>query len=401
MSSVECCMLLRRYAIGIWTLGLESIITIEITKGVGVMKIKAAVCYEFNKPLTIEDIDLAEPRDKEVLVKLGATGICQTDIRCIRDGMGGWQKLPMVYGHEGAGEVVGLGPNVTEFQIGDHVVSSSPRCGTCEQCVKGQPWFCLNGGALVHGGGFLDGTSPLSKNGERIQNFTGSSTFSSHIVADVKTLTKVNKDVDMGVLAAFGCGFFNGIATVMNVLKPQPRDSIAVFGAGAVGMSAILGAKISNCKTIIAVDIVESRLEVAKEMGATHVINSRRMSDVPAEIRKIVPGGVKYVVDTVGIGSATKMALDSMGIDSHMGLIGMPAKTEFDNFFGTIYQKKITAIAMGLTLAQDFIPQMVEWYDQGVFPVDKLIRYYRLEDINQAIADSNSGVTIKPVVRFD
>lgn len=365
------------------------------------MKIKAAVCRQWRAPLTIEELDLAEPREKEVRIKTVASGICGTDMGCLDNGFNGYNKLPIVYGHEGCGVVEKVGPGVTEFKVGDVVVCCQPHCGECDECRQGRVWFCQNGFPLVQGGGFLDGFSPLSKDGERVSLFSGCSTFADHMVANVNTLTKVPDGIPAEIAAPFACGFITGAGTVIKELKPQSFNTIAIFGTGSVGMAALMAAKAANCKTIIAVDIVDSRLEIARELGADYTINYRKCDNVVAEIHKLTNGGVDFVVDTSTSGEMVSVTLAAARLGGHVAMVGVTGETHLDSAFMAFCGKKFQCISMGFTYPQFDLEILFDWYKRGMFPVEKLIRYYKLEDINQAVADSKSGLTIKPMIKFD
>ena len=364
------------------------------------MKIRAAVSYEYNKPLVVEEIDLADPRENEVLVKVVGSGICATDITAVRDGFGGRDIPPVVYGHEVAGVVEKVGPGVTEFAPGDHVVVSYPYCNNCRFCRKGKPWFCDNGLSLIHGGTMADGFSPLSKDGETIHTFFGASTFADHLVANTRNCVKVDPEVSVELLGPLACGLMTGAGAVLNSLKPAPGSSIVVFGLGGIGMSALMAAKICGCTKIIAVDIVDSRLDTALELGATHVINSKKIADVPAEIKKITTYGADFAVECSGNEFCVKSAYASLDTDGVVAMVGVSNHVSFDTFFFDIYSKRTESINMGLAHPKLFIPQLVEWYKRGMFPIEKIVKFYSLDDINKAMEDSKSGDSIKPIIRF-
>lgn len=364
------------------------------------MKIKAAVCREFSKPLAIEELELAEPRAGEVLVKVAGSGICATDIGCIKDGMGGMDKLPIVFGHEGSGIVEAVGPGVSEFSPGDHVVVSYPSCGKCRFCREGKPWFCEHGLDLIHGGAMSDGFTPLSKNGKPVHNFFGTSTFATYLVSNVNNIAKVDQEAPIELLGSLACGFMTGAGTVFNVLQPRTGDSIAVFGMGAIGMAAIMTARLMGCGKIIAVDVVDSRLELARELGATHTVNSRKTQSVPEEIMSITGTGTDCAVEASGVASCVKDAYASTRTDGTVAMVGVSHKVEFESFFFDIYGKRTVSINMGLSNPKLFIPIMVDWYKRGMFPIDRLVKYYPLDNINEAIEDSKSGAVVKPIIKF-
>lgn len=365
------------------------------------MKIKAAVCREWGAPLVIEELDLAEPREKEVLIKTVTSSICGTDMGCLRDGFNGLNKLPIVYGHEGCGVIEKVGPKVTEFKVGDTVVCCQPHCGECPECRQGRPWRCQEGLKLVQMGGFLDGVSPLSKNGECVSLFSGCSTFADHMVANVNTLTKVPDYVPASIGAPFGCGFITGVGTIVKALKPQSFNTIVFFGVGSIGCAALMAAKNANCRTIIAVDIVDSNLDMAKELGADYVFNYKDTPNVLEEIRALTNGGADFAVDTTTSGEMFPISLASVRKDGHAALIGLTGEVTLKSAFGTFSGRQFTTISMGFTYPQYEMEIMFDWYRRGMFPVEKIMTYYRLEDINQAIADVKSGACMKAMIKFD
>lgn len=365
------------------------------------MKVKAAVCNEYKTPLSIEEIDLREPAAEEVLIKLVSTGVCHTDIVAQDNGWDGWNPLPMVFGHEGAGIVEKVGPGVLDFQVGDHVVISYPNCGICNTCITGREWFCLETERLTHHGKMRDGGTTFSRDGQPVGAFFGTGTFSSHLVSSVRNLAKIDKDVDLAHMAPLACGFMTGSGAVLNQLQPKIGDTIAIYGAGGVGFASMFAANISHCSKVIMVDVVESRLKLAKELGATHVINANEVDDVTAEIRKITDGkGVNFAAETTGAEQVVLGAIDALALDGEIAIIAVPRHVEFKQFFYSMFMKKVTTIIMGCAHTKLFIPQIIEYYKQGLFPFDRLVKFYDFKDINKAMDDSHEGTTIKPIVKY-
>ena len=233
------------------------------------MKVTAAVVHEEAQPFSVEDLELEEPRADEVLVRVVATGICHTDV-IVRDQ---WYPVPLpaVLGHEGAGVVERVGEGVSKVQPGDHVVLSFASCGECTNCLSGWPTYCLNFYDQNFGGSRPDGSNALSKDGDAVHGrFFGQSSFASYSVAAERSVVKVREDAPLELLGPLGCGVQSGAGGVLNILRPTPGTSIAVFGTGAVGMSAIMAASIAGCTIIISIDVKASRMELARELGATH-----------------------------------------------------------------------------------------------------------------------------------
>ena len=364
------------------------------------MKIKAAVVRKKGGPFIIEEIDLDEPRADEVLVRVVASGLCHTDLAA-RD-----QHLPMphegVFGHEGGGVVEKVGSSVKSVQTGDHVVMSFLYCGVCPACKKGTPGRCANFHPLNFSGARADGSITMHKGREKIRgSFFGQSSFASHALATDRNVVKVPKDVPLEILGPFGCGIQTGAGGVINSLKAHPGSSIAVFGAGSVGVSAILGAVVSGCTTIIAIDVHPGRLKGAKGFGATHTINSTRKDPVE-EIRKITGGGVDYSLECTGIPRVLRQAVDALAVGGTAGLIGSaPPGVEVGLEMETLLNgRTVRGIVEGDCVSSIFIPQLLELYKAGRFPFNRMMKSYPFEQINQAAEDSEKGRTLKAILRF-
>jgi aryl-alcohol dehydrogenase len=362
------------------------------------MKIKAAVVREKSGPFLIEDVELDEPRDNEVLVRIAGTGLCHTDLGSRE------QKipcaLPVVLGHEGAGIVEKTGSRVTKVQAGDHVVLTFFYCGECIPCKKGRPVKC----EMFFPGNFTgkrpDGTSTISRNGAAINAvYFSQSSFASHALANEQNVVKVPKDVPIEILGPLGCGVQTGAGSVLNSFRPDPGESIAVFGTGSVGMSAVLGAAVCGCTTVIAVDVFDERLKLAMELGATHAINSGN-TDPVKEIQKIIKGGVDYILESTGIPEVILQSINACHDGGKCGLVGLSAQDAVLNLeIQMLKRHTIFGITEGDSVPDVFIPRMVELYKAGRFPFDKMISFYPLEKINQAAEDSMNGKILKAVLR--
>jgi len=360
------------------------------------------VAPETGAALIISDLELDDIRPNEVRVRLVATGVCHTDA-IVRDGVYP-TPLPAVLGHEGAGVVEAIGTDVSSVEPGDHVVLSAAYCGVCRQCRSGRGAYCENLFAEDFGGRRRDGTTSLSSaDGPVSSHFFGQSSFATYANVVETSVVKVDKDVPLETVAPLGCGLQTGAGAVLNELRPEPATSLVVFGVGAVGCAALMAARIAGCTTIVAVDLHDSRLELAKELGATHTINSGR-TDVVAELAEITGGeGVNYALDTTAVPGVLKQGAESLGIRGKLALVGAAAPgTSVDFEIGASLVKGWTfqTIIQGSSVPQVFIPRMIELWKQGRFPFDKLIKTYTLDDINVAFEDSKSGATIKPVIVF-
>lgn len=365
------------------------------------MKIKAAVTNAAGSPFVFEDVDLAEPKAGEIRVKVVASGVCHTD----EEGMKGHlpTPLPAVLGHEGAGIVDKVGEGVTEFQVGDHVGFSFAYCGTCPNCRTGKVASCLKFNDINFGGILPEGSSRMSRNGRPLSAFFGQSSFSQYLVGSAECAVKVPyEDIDLGIIAPLGCGVQTGAGTVLNKLKPEFGSSIAVFGCGTVGMSAIMAARIAGCAKIIAVGGNENSLKLALEVGATHTINRKKCDDIVGTIKEITGGGANYSVDTSGAPNFVRAGLNCLAPLGVEAVVGITPPMEIDMFGELMAEgKTITGVIEGAAVPKVFIPQLIEYYRQGRFPIDKIMKFYPFEEINQAMEDSHNGVAMKAVVRMD
>jgi aryl-alcohol dehydrogenase len=362
--------------------------------------IMAAVVRQAGGPFKLEPAMLRGPSGDEVIVEVSATGMCHADI-VVRD-----QHLPvplpLVLGHEGAGVVVEKGPEVRNLSIGDHVVLTFAHCGQCAPCSREHPAYCEHSWPLNFGGVARDGTHALTDSaGVRLHDhFFGQSSFATYAVCNQRNAIRVRKDAPLESLGPLGCGVQTGAGAVMNSLNVRPQSSFAVFGAGAVGLSGLLAAQARGASTLIAIDIVDERLRMARELGATHVIDGRAEGALTL-IKDASHGGVDFILDTSGVPTVIEQAIAALAPMGRLGLVtGFPgAKAAFD--INSIFQggRTIQGIVQGDSLPQQFIPYLLDLHSRGEFPFDKLIRYYEFADINQAAADSLSGKTVKPVIR--
>ncbi|MCL2878387.1 MAG: NAD(P)-dependent alcohol dehydrogenase [Acidobacteria bacterium] len=364
------------------------------------MKIKAAVVREAGKPFVLEEVELDEPRDDEVLVKIVSSGLCHTDL------VAQMQYLPIplpgVLGHEGAGIVEKVGSNVTKVKPGDHVATSFMSCGTCQACKEAHPGWCVDFRKLNFGGRRADGTATIKKGDETVYgSFFGQSTFATYALVNERNTIKVPTDVPLEILAPLGCGIQTGAGGVINSLKPEPGSSIVIFGVGSVGLSAIMAAVICGCTKIIGVDIMNERLELAKSFGATHVINSRETNAVE-EIRKLTGSGAKYTLECTGIPQVFRQAVDSLMMGGTCALLGVaPVGVEVNLEMQTVLDgRTIRGVVEGDCVSDIFIPQLIDLYKAGRFPFDRLITFYTLDQINEAVKDTHDGKALKAVMKM-
>ena len=364
------------------------------------MEIIAAIVFETSGAFKIEPLDISDPKDHEVLVRIVGTGICHTDLAA-RD-----QHLPIplpsVLGHEGAGVVEAVGARVTKVKPGDHVALSWMCCGACPSCKSGQDPYCESFLPLNFSGARPDGTTTLQKGDQVIHgSFFGQSSFANFSLADEKNVVKVPKEIPLEILGPMGCGIQTGAGAVMNALRAGPGTSIAIFGVGPVGMSAVLGAVVCGCTTIIAVDISPERLKMAEELGATHTVNAGEVNPVEA-ILELTGGGPNFSLECVGNPAVFRQAVDVLPLLGVCGLLGVVAPgTEVSLNMDLIMNgRTVRGIIEGDAIPDLFIPKLIELYKQGRFPFDRMITFYPFEEINKAVEEMEKGLVIKPVLRL-
>ncbi len=368
--------------------------------------VRAAVIREKGGPFVFEDLILdTRLRPDEVLVKVVATGVCQTDIH-VRD-----QALPVplpaVLGHEGAGIVERVGDAVTTLTPGDRVVMSYQACGHCTPCLSGNPAYCAHSFPLNFGGSRLDGTNALRGTAEDTGreeihgHFFGQSSFATHSVASERNVVKVGDDVPLELLAPLGCGLQTGAGAVLNSLRVPAGASVVVIGTGTVGLAAVMAARIAGASPIIAVDIVPERLDLARELGATHTVNARE-EDTAERIAEITGSGADYVLEITARPEMLTLAVDALAPLGTAALIGgAPAGAHAPvNMNALLGGRTVRGVAQGDSIPQLFIPQLIDLYKAGRFPFDRLITHYGFDDINQAVTDTRTGAAIKPVLRI-
>ena len=369
------------------------------------MKMKAAILQELNTPLKIEQVELDDPKDREVLVKLVATGVCHTDIHCIKGDLA--TPPPVVLGHEGAGIVEKVGKDVTSVGPGDKVVLTvAPYCGKCPACMMGVPTSCEDyPTTTMMMGSMTDGTKRLKrKNGEELSHFMAQSSFAEYAIVHESAAVKVREDVPLDVVCLLGCGVSTGIGAVINKARVKAGSSVAVFGCGGVGLATIMAAKLVGARQIIAVDMLDKKLEFARELGATDLVNGSK-DDPVAKIADIAAGGVDYAFEAIGNTTAMTQAFHSVyarpgGMAIVLGLapIGSSFSIEAWRFMREV---TITGCTAGSVRPQIDIPHYIDLYMAGKLPLDKLVSaHYTLEQINKAIKDTIDGKIMRGVITF-
>lgn len=360
------------------------------------MKIEAAVVREGSAEPRIETLDLQAPRVGEVLVRIKAVGVCHTDIRVAHTE--GRFPRPIVLGHEGAGVVEAVGEGVTGVAAGDHVVLSYAYCGACPACRREAMAYCANSMALNFSGLRLDGTGPLSKGGERVFGFFGQSSFATHVVCDEKSVVKAPADAPFELIAPLGCGVQTGAGAIMNSFGVREGQTVAVFGAGSVGLSAIMAAKLAGASKIIAVDLIPARLALARELGADDAIDPTKDDPVGA-IMEITGEGVDYAFNTTDVAPVYLQAIAALAPQGTFGFVTSPGQELAINMSHLMLGgRKIQGIVQGDSAPQQFIPRLIDAWRGGRFPLERLVEFYPFEAVAEAMAASEHGKTVKPVL---
>jgi aryl-alcohol dehydrogenase len=364
------------------------------------MRVRAAVVPFAGADFVIDELELDEPRDDEVLVRLVATGVCHTDLAARAGHMP--VPYPIVLGHEGAGIVERVGGQVTDVVPGDHVVVGPAYCGACSQCRRGAVAYCLDRFRQRFSGARPDGSATLTRGGQTVHgSFFGQSSFGTHAVVGSRTLVVVPREVPLELLGPLACGVGTGAGAVLNRLRPEPGDSFAVFGSGAVGMSGLLAAVVAGCTPIIAVDVQPSRLQEALALGATHVVDSRRAEPV-AEIRRITGDGVDVVLDTTGRPDVLAAAMESLAVRGSCVAVGLaaPGAAVAVGLSDLVAGRSLSGVLLGDAVPRVFVPRLIELYLAGRFPFDRLCKIFPLAEINEAVAAATDGSVVKPVLRM-
>jgi aryl-alcohol dehydrogenase len=375
--------------------------TTAATSG-GTTTATVALLRELGAPLTLEEVQVSEPGEGEILVRMRGVGICHTDISAAHGVIP--IPLPAVLGHEGSGIVERVGPGVEGLAVGDHVALSFDHCGECPHCSGGHPAYCELFGPLNYFGTRMDGSVTMHQGDEEVHgNWFGQSSFATYAIASAHNAVKVPDDLPLEILGPLGCGLQTGAASVLNVLEPKAGEGIIVFGMGAVGLGAVMAAKAAECDPIIAVDLNPGRLTLATELGATHTINPAETDDLLWRVQEIAAPGVHHAFDAVGIGSVVRQALESLRAPGHCvtaGFQGLENEITVDQGH-LLLGRRLSGVVEGDADPHKFIPQLIALYREGKFPFDRLVKTFPLSEINEAIRLSESGEVVKPVVVFD
>ncbi|MHA4854796.1 NAD(P)-dependent alcohol dehydrogenase [Rhodococcus sp. MSC1_016] len=358
--------------------------------------VEAAVLRDPEGAYTIETVTLDNPGPHQVVVAVRASGLCHTDALPRMTGFP--VQPPLVTGHEGAGVVEWVGADVTDVAVGDHVVMSFAHCGSCPECQSGHPGYCAKFAELnLFGRSISGGVGATDSQGSPVgAKWFGQSSFATRAVVDARSVVVVDDDLDLTVLAPLGCGVITGAGSVLNTMRVSAGASIAIFGVGPVGMSALMAAKAAGATRIIAVDLHESRLDLAKELGATDTFVGS-VDDLADQIQTLSGGGTNFAFDTTGVPSVILTALASLRSG---GMCGTVAVQLGDLVLGSgaMDGKALVSIIEGDSVPRTFIPQLIDMWKAGEFPVDRLIRRFDFAELNEAEKLSGEGEVIKAVV---
>jgi len=365
---------------------------------------KAAVLFKPNEPMQILECELDPPKAFEVRVKMKATGVCQSDWHVIN---GDWPTpMPVVPGHEAAGQVLECGPGVVTVKPGDHVVFSfRPHCGRCIYCSQGRTVLCI-GRASVPPGALYDGTLRLKHKGQGINQMARIGTFAEEVVVPEEMVVPIRKDMPWAQAALVGCCVATGVGAVTRHAKIEAGASVLVIGCGGVGLNAIQGAVLSGARRIVAADILDNKLEMARTFGATHTVNTATDNDAVKKVKEYSGGlGVDYAFDAVSIEKTQALAFDSLAPGGHAVAVGISApqvKASYSPFMMVFQEKKVSGTFYGSVRPDLDFPVLVDHYMNKRLNLDALIsRTYRLEEINEGVKRMLAGEVARGVVVFD
>jgi NDMA-dependent alcohol dehydrogenase len=365
---------------------------------------KAAVLPGLNQPLEIRDVEVEAPRAGEIKVKMGASGVCHSDLS-IQNGTL-FSPMPIVLGHEGAGVVEEVGEGVTSVKPGDHVVISwVPQCGECFFCKKGQGYLCSKADIALAGGGLLDGTTRITSDGQPLFQMAASGTFAEHTIIPEIGAVKIPDGVDLKVAALIGCGVLTGVGAAMNTADIKPGDKIAVVGCGGVGLNVIQGARIAGAAEIIAVDMNETKLQMAKDFGATATVNAGQGDPVSQVMEMTEQRGADVAFEVIGLEQTIMQTITMTRRGGQSILVGVPrmdVMLTLPAFLGVVVaEKTIKGCWYGSSNVQQDVPKLVDLYKKGELKLDELIsRTISLDEVNDAFAAMQTGEVARSVIQY-
>jgi NDMA-dependent alcohol dehydrogenase len=366
--------------------------------------VKAAILYEAKSRVVVEDVDLQPPKEGEVLVRMAAAGVCHSDLHVLNGDLPA--PLPVVMGHEGAGVVAEVGTGVTSVRPGDHVIMVwRPACGTCYFCQQGRPALCDFGTRMRWSGTLADGTSRLSVRGRELHHFGCVSTFAEYSVAPQQGVVPIRKDVPLDVAAVVGCAVMTGVGAVINSARVEPGASVLVIGCGGVGLNVIQGAALAGAERIIAVDVIPSKLALARQFGATHTLNAREVTSIPEAVRDLTEGrGADYAFEVIGNTRTQLTCLESVRRGGEAMLVGvapLEAELAISPARLVLEEKRLTSTMYGSCRPHYDAPRLLNLYRAGKLKLDELIsRRIGLAEVNEAFALLEQGEVARQVITF-
>jgi Zn-dependent alcohol dehydrogenase len=366
------------------------------------MKVRAAVLHTMGEPLAVTDVELAAPGPGELLVQVGAAGLCHSDLSVINGSRP--RPVPMVLGHEAAGTVVDVGPDVTAFAPGDHVVMAFvPSCGACEPCAAGRPALCEPGAAANTAGTLLSGSRPFSMlAGEPVHQHLGVSAFAEHTVVSERSAVKVAPELPFEIAALFGCAILTGVGAVVNSADVQPGESVVVFGLGGVGLSALLGARLAGAGTLVAVDVMPEKLELARELGATDTVVAGE--DAVETIRAITGGGAAKAIETVGSERVLAQAYAATRRGGTTVTVGLPhpdKQLSIPAVSLVAEERTLRGSYLGSCVPERDLPRFFALHADGRLPVERLLTHrLTLDQVNEGFERLASGHGVRQAIVF-
>ncbi|KAJ5322386.1 chaperonin 10-like protein [Penicillium brevicompactum] len=372
------------------------------------IKTEALVVMAAKQPFTMMPITLDEVRSDEYLIEMKYSGLCHTDL-VLQQGLLPMIDFPAILGHEGSGIVRAIGADVKDktIQVGNHVLLSFNACGACRQCESGHPAFCHIHPQVNHSGVrqsdqstpacLADGTSVRSQ-------YFGHSSFSRVSVVNENCVIKIDPRDPMDTYAPLGCGFQTGAGTILNVLKPGPRDTVVVFGLGSVGLTALMATASRGVHKIIAVDIQDSKLESSLDLGATETLNPKECPNVEQKIKEMTSGGADFAIDCTGNAAVIQATVECLAPGGTAAIVGVPppnVKIEIDPLTFLLDNKTLTGIIEGDSVPKKTIPELIQLHRNGKFPIERLCKIYPVKDLDQALSDLKAGKVVKPVIQWD
>lgn len=368
------------------------------------MKTRAAIVYEVNQPVVVEEVELDPPKQGEVLVKVAASGVCHSDLSVINGTIS--FPLPGILGHEGAGFVADVGPGVTLVKPGDAVIFTFvSACGRCTYCTRGRPNLCAIHWGTEPRGVLFDGTSRFHKGEQRFSQFTRTGTMSEYTVVSENAVIPVSQDTPLDKAVLVGCGVTTGVGAVTNTAKVEPGSSVAVIGAGGVGINVVQGAVLVGAAKIIVADIVPRKLEFARQFGATHTVDASKQDPVEKVLELTDGTGVEYAFEVIGNPNTIAQAFQMLcmgGTAVVVGIASRDAQVSLPAYMFPYGERRLVGSMYGSSQMRVDMLRLLELYRIGKLKLDELVtKTYTLDGVNEAFADMEAGLNIRGVILYE